>query len=160
MVTKEELLDLFEYKDGNLYWKIKYHGITYGSKAGAIGKKYCQICIKRKKYYLHRLIWIMFNGNIPDDMEIDHIDGNGLNNNIFNLRVANSSQNKCNSKKRITNSCGFKGVSLHKKSNKFYSRIQFDKKVICLGYFDTAEKAHEAYENASKKYHGNFGRIN
>jgi len=95
----------------------------------------------------------------PDDLQVDHINVNKLDNRRSNLRVCTNQQNKCNSNKYSNNTSGFKGVWFDKPKQKFRARITFNGKKKHLGYFDTAEEAHEAYQQASAKYHGDFGRF-
>lgn len=61
--------------------------------------------------YLHVYIWKLKNGEIPEGLEIEHIDGNGLNCTISNLRLANRSENCCNVGKKKNNTSGYKGIS-------------------------------------------------
>jgi len=88
---------------------------------------------------------------------IDHIDNNPLNNQRSNLRFCSPSQNQHNSKVRSDNKTGYKGVCTHGKS--FRAKIYFNGKVIYLGTRSTPEEAYELYKEASKKYHGDFGRV-
>ena len=85
---KKTLQKLFDYKDGVLYWKIKLNNRSpVGSKAGFIRKDgYRMTRINGNRYLNHRLIWVLFNGDIPKGLSIDHIDGDPTNNNIKNLR--------------------------------------------------------------------------
>jgi hypothetical protein len=87
----------------------------------------------------------------------DHINGNHLDNRRCNLRIANHTQNMRNSKIRVNNTSGYKGV--YKKRNKWAARIKVNGKNIWLGVFVTPELAYFAYCEAAKKYHGEFARI-
>ena len=87
----------------------------------------------------------------------DHKNGNPLDNRRNNLRPATKPQQSFNKKLRSDNSTGFKGVSIDK--GRFRARIHINKKEILIGYYDTAEKAYEAYCEAAKKYHGDFARL-
>lgn len=91
-------------------------------------------------------------------MQVDHIDGNGLNNQRDNLRVCTSADNQKNRGKNSNNTSGFKGVSLHKGDNKWQARIRVNRKLILIGMFPTPELASEAYIEACRKYHGEFAR--
>ena len=96
-ISQVEVKEYFEYRnDGYLYWKKHRKKTAIGSKAGCQDKRYWRICLNCKIYSLHRLIWIYFNGSIPIDMEIDHIDRDTFNNKIENLRLVTSSQNGLN----------------------------------------------------------------
>ena len=68
-------------------------------------------------------------------------------------------ENMRNQKRPITNTSGFKGVYWDKHKQRWVAQITVDNKHLYLGSFDNPEKAHEAYVAASKKYHGEFGRI-
>lgn len=58
--------------------------------------------------------------------------------------------------KQKNNTSGYTGVSWHKARNKWQSRISFQKKQYCLGYYDSPELAAEAYQIAKKQLHGSF----
>lgn len=93
---------------------------------------------------------------------VDHIDGDGLNNRRNNLRPATNAQNVRNSRKRTTNTSGFKGVSWNKEHRKWRAEIMARGKKKFLGLFNTAEEAHKAYCEAAEQLHGefaNFGSI-
>lgn len=93
-----------------------------------------------------------------EGMVVDHIDGNGLNNQKSNLRHCTSSDNMKNKRKYKNCASEYKGVS--KSGNKWISRIQVNGKSIYLGMFDCQIKASEAYKNAANTHFGNFVRKN
>jgi hypothetical protein len=91
--------DIFEYKEGKLFWKINSGpNMVKGKMAGTsiTTSGYHRLKYKGKKYLNHRIIFEMHNSYLPDI--IDHIDQNKLNNNIDNLRAANRSLNMLNRK--------------------------------------------------------------
>jgi len=106
-----------------------------------------------KTVLMHRVIV-----NAPRGREVDHRDSDGLNNRQSNLRLATSSQNKCNSHTRKDNESGLKGVRLHKKSGTWTARICLHGKRLSLGYFHDKLSAAKAYEEAAKRLHGEFSR--
>ena len=127
--------DLFEYRDGNLYWKAKTHPsvrIEVGDKAGTTkpdGR--VQVKVDGTKYYAHRIIWEILNGSIPKDMVIDHINNNPNDNRIENLQCITHTQNM----QRADKLSGF----IYRKANGLWqSRKQYNKKKYHLGYFGTA----------------------
>ena len=101
---------------------------------------------------MHRLIFLLHHKYLPS--QIDHIDGNILNNRIENLRAATPSQNGSNKPKTRFNTSGFKGVVPVK--NGYGAKIMKNKKAYWLGTFAEPEVAHAAYVAASKKLHGEF----
>jgi hypothetical protein len=106
----------------------------------------------------HKLLSRVIMGE-PDGKEVDHINVNPLDNRRENLRIATHTQNQCNKTKYSNNTSGFKGVSFHKKAQKFNARISIDGKRKHIGLFATAAAAHEAYKKAAVKYHGEFARF-
>lgn len=111
-------------------------------KAGTIVKEhkvsYVIISIKGKRYYEHRLIWEMFIGPAPKI--IDHIDGDGLNNSLSNLRDGESVNMK-NIRKPSTNTSGIIGVHWCDKRNKWVAQGQSPGKRLPLGRYSTIFEA-------------------
>jgi len=158
-MKKLNLSNLFEYCDGELYWKSKpKHGhIKVGDKAGwinALGYKY--VGAGGKHHRLHRVIFFMHHGYLPD--VIDHIDGDILNNRIENLRPATHTQNMRNTKLSARNNSGVKGVNWDKKSNKWRVHISVDGKTKTFGRFKDMELAELIAIEARNKYYGEFAR--
>lgn len=108
----------------------------------------------------HRLAWIYVHGLTIGGAEIDHKDGNPSNNAISNLRLATSRQQKWNKCVQSNNRCGLKGAYYHacRKGKKWRSQIKVGGKLHFLGYFHTAEEAHEAYAAAAVENFGEFAR--
>ena len=90
---------------------------------------------------------------------VDHINGNGLDNQRNNLRNVTSSQNSRNRQKQKNNTSGFKGVSFHKHTSKFQAKIKIGTRQIYLGIYEKAEDAHNAYCSAAVKYFGQYARF-
>lgn len=158
-MTDQEINELFEYRDGKLFARSdRGFNKTKGKECNAISGKYFSVRINYRLYYVHRLIWIMHFGPIPDGMMVDHEDGNGFNNQISNLRLANKSQNGCNRGRSKANTSGYKGVMFYKAYKKWTAQIEFNGKRKSLGYFETPEEAFVAYQTAAKIYHGQFAK--
>ena len=149
------LHELFEYRDGKLYWKQPGKSRQMGKPAGSvIGDGYACIRIKYKLYRVHRLVWVMY-GNEPVPY-IDHINGEKLDNRIENLRAATHSQNCMNRCQRSDNKSGVKGVRL--KKGKWYGSIMLNGKSHSAGYFIEKEDAAVAVDRLRKELHGEFAR--
>ena len=110
---------------------------------------------QRKTLRLHRHIL----GVTSSGVEIDHIDGNGLNNRRENLRIVTKAQNQHNRKKSANNTSGFKGVFWHRAAGKWAAAIRLNGKRSHLGLYVRPEDAHAAYQSASERLHGEFGRV-
>jgi hypothetical protein len=147
-----KLHSLFEYKDGDLIWKVKN---TKGKIAGSLKPTgYTVIEVDGKNIMAHRLVWIMHNGNFEG--YIDHIDGNRSNNRIENLRVVDRTKNQWNRKISHNNPIGVKGVRFRKDSNKFEARLTVNGKRMVLGSFKDLELAQLVVMEARNKYHKEF----
>ena len=94
------------------------------------------------------------------DLEVDHVDGNTLNNMRSNLREATRAQNARNTGTPKNNTSGIKGVRFVARYNKWTAKIKVNSLPIHLGTYDTAGEAAAAYAAASKILHGEFGRTN
>lgn len=108
-----------------------------------------------KTITMHRYIM-----NIPKGKDVDHINGNGLDNRRSNLRLATRSENIRNSFKQSNNTSGFKGVTWHKHIKKWQAQGYINYKHKFLGYFKTKEEAALAYNEFAKKCYGEFARLN
>jgi hypothetical protein len=92
--------------------------------------------------------------NTPDGMYTDHINGDGLDNRMENLRIVTNQQNQMNRGFNKNNKLGVKGVSFYPKNKKYRAQIKAQGRVITLGYFKDASEASDAYKKASAKFFG------
>ena len=106
--------------------------------------------------WMHRLLI-----DAPAGLLVDHINRNGLDNRKSNLRPATVAQNRCNSRLTISKKTSpYRGVYRHKKKNRWKVSICHNKKYIWLGNFSDEIAAAKAYDDAAKKYHKQFARLN
>lgn len=171
--------DIFEYKDGSLYWLDRgRHSFrsasTYkawksrrlGKVAGTISSerrsrvRHVQIVFDRKRLYAHRIVWEMHNGKIPENMQIDHIDGDGTNNNIKNLRLVTAGGNRKNQPLRSDNKSGLFGVRWWDAKRRFEAYINSGGARVRLGLHKTLLDAACARKRAEIElgFHENHGR--
>lgn len=104
---------------------------------------------------MHRFIM-----GTPKGKDTDHINGNRLDNRRENLRICSHKENRRNSKLSKANKSGYKGVSWSNKYNKWGVRIMTDRKYKHVGYFHFVTQAALAYNEAAKKYHGEYAKLN
>jgi hypothetical protein len=93
-----------------------------------------------------------------NDVQVDHVDLNGLNNRRENLRIATPQQNCFNRRKTRANTSGFKGVCWNRKSRKWQAGIRINRRSVHLGLFETIDAAYNAYCQAANQYHGEYAR--
>jgi hypothetical protein len=117
--------------------------------------RYAMRCINGKTTGMHRLI-----AGTPAGVEVDHINGNKLDNRRANLRNCTRSENARNCSVRSDNTSGYKGVFWHKQHGKWSARIKLNGKRHHLGDFDTPTEAGAAYDKAAHEMHGEFARLN
>ena len=99
--------------------------------------------------------------NSPKGLIVDHRNCDGLDNRRSNLRIATRCQNRCNTKtSKAACSSQYRGVAWYKQTKRWKASIQSQGKSIALGYFDSEIDAARAYDEAAKKYHGEFARLN
>jgi hypothetical protein len=108
--------------------------------------------------FLHRFIWELWNGNIPKEMEIDHVDRNPLNNQLSNLRLASSSQNKCN-RLGTQHSSKYKGVSWNSERHKWVSQLAKNGRIYSARFNDEVEAA-LAYDIKALEIFGEYAYTN
>ncbi len=91
---------------------------------------------------------------------IDHADRDGLNNQKYNLRKANKSQNATNIKKRDNLSSIYKGVSWNTRDKKWCAHLGYQNQTLSLGYFDNEKEAAKAYNEKALELFGEFATLN
>jgi len=110
---------------------------------------------KRRGILMHREIL-----HVPANLETDHIDHNGLNNQKTNLRICTKTQNMGNRVRNRGRINKYKGVSLHKATQKWCAQIGVHGKRIYLGLFSSAIEAAKVYDAAAQIYFGEFALPN
>jgi hypothetical protein len=168
MITQERLKQLITYnkQTGIFIWKYrsenefcsnpaykKWNTRFANKEAGGIaGRGYWYIKVEKTQQRAHRLAWLYIYGEFPI-YELDHIDGNKLNNKIDNLRISSRSQNMQNKRKTsASNSLVILGVR-KTPSGKYSSCIGFNKKYKYLGTYETPDEAFNAYVEEKRKIH-------
>lgn len=172
--STEYLHECFEYKDdGTLVWKARprnhftsnfAHNCSLsaatGKQVGTMGPEgYLVVKMniyRHTQFALHRIIWKMHNGLIPEHYLIDHKDTIRTNNKILNLRITLPPGNSYNKSISSNNTSGVKGVSWDKKRCSWCARISTNCERLYVGHFKTLEDAKTAIETVRSLLHGNF----
>ncbi len=153
MITQDDLHLYFIYDPATGWFTNRFSRgrASAGARAGSVtGHGYRRLTVGYERIYEHQAAWLYTHNILPT--EIDHINGNGADNRITNLRPCDRSQNNVNRREPHP----LRGAYYHAQSGKWYSKIQVHGKVIFLGNYLTAEEAHKAFESAHVKYHGEF----
>lgn len=140
MLTQERLKELFYYNptDGKFARKISVRGAR--KEIGSLHNKgYWQICVDYKTHLAHRLAWLYMTGEVHT--QVDHINGDRLDNRFENLRPATNKQNSENIKLYDSNTSGHRGVVFEKRSGKWIARVVHHQKSSYVGSFTTVEDA-------------------
>lgn len=138
----------YAYYSGELFFKDDFHSKQRkGRRVGNLNNSgYLKVCLLKKNYLVHRLIFLMHYGYLPDLVE--HRDRNKTNNLVGNLRDGDKELNSWNRGLQKNNTSGFRGVSWSKASNKWHAYIKIKGKRFHLGLFETPEEASSAYVQA------------
>lgn len=151
MITQSELKEVLSYDEmtGQFVWiKSTSDRIKVGDEAGAIRPDgYRSIQVNGKRTMAHRWAWLYVFGNFPD-CEIDHINGNRSDNRLVNLRLATSKQNKENTRLKINNTSGHRGVSWDASREKWLAHVVHNRKFHNIGRFDDIDDAVKAVKEA------------
>jgi hypothetical protein len=130
-------------------WLSQYNWCLH-SKGYAVGY------VDTQKVFMHRLIL-----SPPAELQVDHINGNKLDNRRANLRITDSTGNNRNAGKRRTGTSQYKGVRWHQGINKWFAEIAVAKgNRKHLGCFSNELDAARAYDAAAREHHGEFARLN
>jgi hypothetical protein len=156
MITKDNVNDLLRYDGGGLFWK---DGRTGTGKAGVLSDNgYLYVSYKGLKYPSHRLVWLIHNGEFPEQV-IDHISQNKKDNRIENLRDVSLADNSKNASRSAANKSGVTGVSWDAPRNRWRAQINIDGRKTNLGSFVNKIDAIKARKEAEvgAGYHQNHG---
>lgn len=137
--------------DNDFEWLSQWKWLLLGEYAA----RFVTINGKRKAITLSRVIM-----NAPDHLEVDHIDGNKMNNQRSNLRLATHAENMRNKAKQSGRSSQFKGVSFYKPDQCWCAYIRINGKHTHIGRFPTEIAAAKAYDVAAQLHYGEFARPN
>lgn len=157
LISQEMVCSLFEYRDGKLFNKVRRGNAAIGDEACALDAKgYKRTKINRKNFFVHRLIFLMHHGYMPQF--IDHIDCDRTNNQIENLREATHTQNNHNRKISTRNKSGVKGVSWCNRPPSWKAQGTVNYRQYHLGYFSKLEDAEAAVRQFRSEHHAEFAR--
>lgn len=133
----------YDPQTGSIIWKKSpSRPVRAGSEAGHTGpsRRYRDIHFKGNLYKSHRVAWLLYYGRWPVN-DIDHKDGDRLNNRIDNLRDVPHKENMRNRPLQTNNTSGITGVSWKKSKNRWLAYIYVDTKLINLGLFRDLSEA-------------------
>jgi len=161
-LTQELVKRIFDYKEGFLYWKIKFTTkINIGQKAGCLAHfKRCDryvIKINGFRYLSSRVIFLWHEGWLPE--VVDHRNHDTLNDNIDNLRAADKYKNAQNVSSRKNSTSQYLGVYFNR-DKKWVAQIRINDRSKYIGVFDIEKNAACAYNEAAKKHFGEFANLN
>jgi hypothetical protein len=138
-------------RENDLAFNNKFAGNTAGNEISPTNSRtsYIRVRVENKLYLAHRVIWAMRYGEWPEGT-IDHIDGDGTNNRIDNLRDVSGKDNSRNCRLSRNNTSGVNGV--WKQADRYVAEIMVNRKKLSLGSFDTLEEAAAARKAADRIY--------
>lgn len=146
------VVDLCDSDLGALNWSVERSRNTwyaYRWRRGDDGRRHHR--------WLHREIAARAGMQI-DGLEVDHRDGNGLNNRRSNLRAATHAQNMQNMRTPSSNTSGVRGVYWDKREARWIASVRYNGKALRLGGFDSIELASAAFQEAAQRIYGEFAR--
>jgi AP2 domain/HNH endonuclease len=136
--------------------RLKWHAWIDRHPDGSVRNVYAYHSYKvegvQRKVQMHRFILEM----IDPEIQVDHRDNNGLNNQRRNLRIATNAQNQRNARKAKGKSSKFKGVTWNKKVKRWQASMTANGKYLYLGLFLSEKEAAFAYTQTAQRIFGRF----
>lgn len=156
----DRLRELFRHEDGRLFWiwRNRFHPDTYGQEAGFMqlgrrGQRRWIIKIQGRPYKRARIVFALAHGHWPN-LQIDHINGDSMDDRPGNLREATQMQNAWNHRTRAKRSPLPMGVRLL--DGRYQARIGYMNRSINLGFYASAEEAEAVYRAKRKELFGEY----
>jgi hypothetical protein len=158
---------VYERGTGRLYWKHRPRGhfssikewkrwnTRFAGEAAGHERRHCRLQIADRTYAAHRIVWKLVTGNEPP-ANIDHKNGDSIDNRWVNLRAADQTKQNWNKRLQKNNTSGYRGVSRDR--NRWRAFICVDGIQRAIGNFRTVKEAAAAYEIAARQLHGEFYR--
>jgi len=149
--------EAFEYRNGELYWKIMTNPSKklIGKKAGCKSSgAYGVVNLDSQSYSIHKVIFCMHKGFMPEI--VDHVNGDKSDHRIENLRAATHQSNNWNRVTQSNNKLGLKNISWHKQNQKYWVQLAKNGKKIVSVFVEDLELAELVAIEARNKYHGEF----
>jgi len=149
--------EAFEYRNGELYWKIMTNTSKklIGKKAGCKSSgAYGVVNLDGRAYSIHKVIFCMHHGFMPPI--VDHINGDKSDHKIENLRAATHQSNNWNRVTQSNNKLGKKNISWHPQNKKYWVQLAKNGKKIVSVFVEDLELAELIAIEARNKYHGEF----
>ena len=153
MLTKERLLEVLEFDESisRFRWKEREGRRTFNTRfagslagwvhgGGAPGLFYRTLRVDGVRYQEHRLVWLYWNGELPK-ANLDHLNGDGLDNRLENLRLDADRTNERNMAKNACNTSGYSNVCWHKATQKWWVRVHSKTGDVSGGLFNDIEEA-------------------
>jgi hypothetical protein len=172
MITAIRLRELLDYdpQSGIFRWRRQ---INVGTSAQGARNRWAErragvmtvhgywiISVDNERLRAARLAWLYMTGKWPDE-HIDHINGDPADDRWANLREATRSENMANAKLlRLNNTSGARGVSWNKRLGKWHARVNFQRQLHHVGYFDSFEEAVAARDAKAAEIHSAFAQLN
>lgn len=166
MIAQETLKALVHYdpSTGVFRWRSDYGNAKAGAVAGSakhsnlVGKSYWQMQVGGYRADAHRFAWVYVHGDIPGGLWVDHVNGDGLDNRIENLRLATPMQNCHNRTRNTNNTSGFKGVSFDRTRGLWRAQLMYEGKRYSAGLHALPVDAAAALHGLRINLHQQFAK--
>ena len=167
-LTQELCREMFDYRDGKIYWKKSKKPDLIGKEAGCVqsrrngNSKYRWVNFwhNGKKHFIQvsSIVWYWHGFTLDPGHFIDHINRDSLDNRIDNLRSSNLQTSAFNRRSRKDNSLGYRGIKAH--GTGYIASLNAKRKTHRSKRFDTPLEAAKAYDELAKEHHGEWAVLN
>lgn len=161
-LSLSDTIKYFHSSGNDLYWNTRPNkSLNINNPIRNLNRKngYYIVVLNGVKYKVHRLLYQLYHNVELSNELIDHVDGNQINNDIHNLRIASKSTNGMNRTLQTNNTVGYKGVTKHSQCEKYMAQITLNNNRIYIGLYATPELAYDAYCKKAIELFGEFAHL-